>query len=48
MASIEAPERKAAKRRAMPKVIPHSTPAERAEMGNAARTSPSSPSNARI
>ena len=32
MASIEAPERMAAKRRAMPKVIPHPTPAEGAEM----------------
>ena len=37
MASVEAPVRKPAKRRARPKAIPHPTPAERAAMGKAAR-----------
>ena len=44
MASVEAPEREAAKRRAMPKVVPHLAPAERAEMEKAAMISPSRPS----
>ena len=37
MATVEAPVRKPAKRRARPQAIPHPTPAERAAMGKAAR-----------